>query len=166
MVKEALVRGDFTNCFTKPVSALSCAEPIVVLEGAFSRTSRIDGECEVAFTLFDPVAYGMGREERTLLFEVGGTWPTLPVVEVTASAGASVQVSNVTASKSVLVEKTFEGGETVVVDCVAESVTIGGADSRNKVALGSDFFALEPGACELAFAGCSDHVVRFRERWA
>lgn len=44
MVKEALVRGDFTNCFTKPVSALACAEPIVVLEGAFSRTSRIDGE--------------------------------------------------------------------------------------------------------------------------
>lgn len=44
LVKEALFRGDFTNCFTKPVSALACAEPIVVLEGAFARTSRIDGE--------------------------------------------------------------------------------------------------------------------------
>ena len=44
LVKEALVRGDFTDCFTKPVSALSCAEPIVLAEGAFSRTSRIDGE--------------------------------------------------------------------------------------------------------------------------
>ena len=44
LVKESLVRGDFANCFTKPVSALSCAEPIVVLEGVFSRTSRIDGE--------------------------------------------------------------------------------------------------------------------------
>ena len=44
LIKEALVRGDFTNCFTKPVSALACAEPIVVLEDAFARTSRIDGE--------------------------------------------------------------------------------------------------------------------------
>ena len=124
------------------------------------------GECEVAFTLFDPVAYGMEREERTLLFEVGGTWPTLPIIEMTASAGSSVQVSNVSASKSALVEKAFAGGETVVVDCVSEAVTIDGVDSRNKVALGSDFFALEPGACELAFSGCSAHTVRFRERWA
>ena len=44
LIKEALFRGDFTNCFTKPVSALVCAEPIVVLEGAFARASRIDGE--------------------------------------------------------------------------------------------------------------------------
>lgn len=124
------------------------------------------GECEVTFTLFDPVAYGMERAERTLLFEVGGTWPTLPVVEMTATVGSSVQVSNVTASRSVLVERTFEGGEAVVIDCAAEAVTIDGADSRNKVALGSDFFALDPGACELAFSGCSAHTVRFRERWA
>ena len=124
------------------------------------------GECEVTFTLFDPVAYGMERVEHTLQFEIGGTWPTLPMIEMTASAGSSVQVSNVAASKSVLIEKAFEGGEAVVIDCAAETVTVGGADSRNKVALGSDFFALDPGACELAFSGCSAHTVRFRERWA
>lgn len=44
LIADALVRGDFTNCFTKPVSALACAEPIVVLESAFERASRADGE--------------------------------------------------------------------------------------------------------------------------
>ena len=124
------------------------------------------GECEVAFTLFDPVAYGMERVERTRHFGVGGTWTTLPVISMTASAGASVQVSNVGVQKSVLVEKAFEGGEVVVIDCEAESVKVDDVDTRNKVALGSDFFALEPGACELAFAGCSAFEVRFRERWS
>ena len=124
------------------------------------------GECEVTFTLFDPVAYGMERAERTTRFDVGGTWPSLPAITMTASEGSSVQVSNVGARKSVLVEKAFAGGETVVIDCEAEGVRVDGADSRNKVALGSDFFSLEPGACELAFAGCSSFEVRFRERWS
>lgn len=44
LIKNVLVRGDFTNCFTKPVSALVCAEPIVLREEGFVRTSRIDGE--------------------------------------------------------------------------------------------------------------------------
>lgn len=44
LVKNILVRGDFTNCFTKPVSALVCAEPIVLREEGFVRTSRGDGE--------------------------------------------------------------------------------------------------------------------------
>ena len=60
----------------------------------------------------------------------------------------------------------FSGGEVVVIDCEAESVKVDGVDSRNKVALGSDFFALGPGACELAFAGCSAFQVNFRERWS
>lgn len=124
------------------------------------------GECEVTFTLFDPVAYGTDRSERTTHFDVGGTWPTLPVVTMVAEAGSSLQVSNVKAGKSILIERTFEGGETVVVDCAAETVRTGSYDIRNKVALGSDFFALEPGACELAFAGCSSFEVSFRERWA
>lgn len=124
------------------------------------------GECEVTFTLFDPVAYGAERVERTHAFEVGGTWPTLPVITMTAEAGASVQVSNVRSRRSVLVERAFAGGEGVVVDCASESVRVNGADVRNKVALGSDFFALDPGACELAFSGCSSFEVAFRERWA
>lgn len=138
-----------------------------LLTGAATWSNLFEsGECTVTFTLFDPVAYGAERVERTTSFDVGGTWPALPVVSMTVEAGASVQVSNVGARKSVLVERAFEGGEVVVVDCAGETVRVGGSDIRNKVALGSDFFALEPGACELAFAGCSSFEVSFRERWA
>ena len=54
----------------------------------------------------------------------------------------------------------------VVIDCEAEGIRIDGVDSRNKVALGSDFFAPSPGSCELAFAGCSAFAVRVRESWS
>lgn len=138
-----------------------------LLTGAATWSSLFEtGECVVTFTLFDPVAYGEYRLERTTRFGVGGTWPALPEIAMTASEGSSVQVSNVAAQKSVLIEKAFSGGEVVVIDCEAESVTVDGADSRNKVALGSDFFALSPGSCELAFAGCSTFEVCFRERWS
>lgn len=122
-------------------------------------------ECEITFTLFDPVAYGAERVERSGRFEVGGTWPALLVLALTAAAGASVQVSNVTTGRSVLLSRPFSGSEAVEIDCAAETVTVDGADARAKVALGSDFFALDPGACEVAFAGCSSHEMRFRERW-
>ena len=40
-IAKMLVDAHFTNCFTKVgPSALDCAEPIVVLDGAFGRESR------------------------------------------------------------------------------------------------------------------------------
>lgn len=46
-VAKLLVDGHFTSCFTKVLpSALDCAEPIVVTEGAFERESRLaEEEC-------------------------------------------------------------------------------------------------------------------------
>lgn len=44
LIRNTLVRGDFTNCFTKPVSALACSEPIVLRDGGFTRSVRMDGE--------------------------------------------------------------------------------------------------------------------------
>lgn len=44
LISNMLVSGDFSNYFSKLPSALECAEPIVVAEGAFERESRIDGE--------------------------------------------------------------------------------------------------------------------------
>ena len=44
-ITKLLVDAHFTSCFTKVVpSALDCAEPIVVTEGAFSRGSRLAEE--------------------------------------------------------------------------------------------------------------------------
>lgn len=64
----------------------------------------------------------------------------------------------------VLVEHEFAGGETVTIDCASEAVTIDGTDARAEVALGSDFFALNPGSAELGFSGCSSHITAFHER--
>ena len=44
-IKKLLVDAHFTSCFTKVLpSALDCAEPIVVVEGAFTRDSRMAEE--------------------------------------------------------------------------------------------------------------------------
>lgn len=39
-----------------------------------------DGSCELAFTCFDPVAYGDGKSSAASTLTVGGTWATWPVV--------------------------------------------------------------------------------------
>lgn len=122
-----------------------------------------DGQCDVTFMLFDPVAYGMERVERGATFEVGGTWATWPVFELVASAGSAVQVG--CGGAFVRVEHAFAGGEAVRVECEGELVTIDGVDARADVSLASDFFALEPGDVELVFSGCTSHVVIFNERW-
>ena len=44
-IAKLLADGHFTSCFTKVLpSALDCAEPVVVVEGAFSRESRMTEE--------------------------------------------------------------------------------------------------------------------------
>lgn len=44
-IKKLLVDAHFTSCFTKVLpSALDCAEPIVVVEGTFTRDSRMAEE--------------------------------------------------------------------------------------------------------------------------
>lgn len=124
-----------------------------------------DGQCDVTFTLFDPVACGAERAERTASFEVGGTWETLPTFSLTACAGDSLAVSCAALGASIALEHAFAGGEAVVIDCEAETATVDGADASGGVTLGSDFFALQPGPCELAFLGCSSFETRFVERW-
>lgn len=122
-----------------------------------------DGSGEVAFTLCDPVAYGMARSEQGASFEVGGSWPTWPTFELVAAAGSAVQVG--CGDAIVRVEHAFSGGEVVRIDCEGEGVTIDGVDARADVTLASDFFSLSPGGCELGFTGCSTHTTSFRERW-
>ena len=122
-----------------------------------------DGHGDACFRLLDPVAFGMVRHEVGTSFEVGGTWPTWPTFELVASAGTTVQVGY--GGKVVRIEHVFTGGESVVIDCETESVTIGGVDARADVALSSDFFSLASGDCTLTFSGCLSHATAFHERW-
>ncbi|RDB69440.1 phage tail protein [Eggerthella sinensis] len=124
-----------------------------------------DGECEVTFTAFDPVAYGAERVVRAPGFEVGGTWCTDPAFHAVVEAGSGLQIANRATGEAVRLERAFAGGEFVVIDCADGSVRVDGLDARDAVALGSDFFALCPGYNELAFTGCSSAETRFVERW-
>lgn len=123
-----------------------------------------DGSCELAFTCFDPVAYGDGKSSAASTLTVGGTWATWPVVTLTALAGSSVKVTD-GLGRYVLVERDFAAGDVVVMDFAAEAVTVEGADASADVAVESTFFSLGPGAHTLTFSGCSAHTVSWTERW-
>ena len=73
-----------------------------------------DGSCELAFTCFDPVAYGEGKSGAASTLTVGGTWATWPVVTLTALAGSSVKVAD-GLGRYVLVERDFAAGDVVKV---------------------------------------------------
>ena len=123
-----------------------------------------DGSCEVAFTCFDPVAYGEERASASSALTVSGTWATWPVVEMTALAGSSVKVTD-ELGRYVLVERTFAAGDEVLLDFQREAVTVGGEDASADVAVESTFFSLDPGAHTLTFSGCLAHTVAWAERW-
>ena len=123
-----------------------------------------DGSCELAFTCFDPVAYGDGKSSAGTALAVGGTWATWPVVTLTALAGSSVRVAD-ELGRYVLVERDFAAGDVVVMDFASEAVTVDGADASADVAVESTFFSLAPGSHTLAFSGCSAHTVEWVERW-
>ncbi len=127
---------------------------------------REDGEVTLTFTAFDPIAYGAMRRVPDCAFEVGGTWKTYPTYELVAAEGDSVMVIDEAHERFICVLHSFAGGERVVVDCEREVATIDGVDASADIAIASDFFALDVGRHELAFAGCSEHVVNYVERWA
>ena len=143
---------------------LTYRDALLVSAGTWHRLFS-DGQCDVTFTLFDPIAYGMERIERLARFDVGGTWPTLPEFRLVAEAGSQIRVAHPAQGREIVIDYEFAGGETVVIDCADESVRINDADARDCVALGSDFFGLEPGDRILSITGCSYHETRFTERW-
>lgn len=143
--------------------SLEWHDAVVTSVGAWSSVAE-DADCEVTFTCYDPVAFGQGHSEAGASFTVEGTWSTWPTMTLVAAAGSSVGVTDGRGG-SVRVEHDFAGGETVVIDFEHETVEIDGSDACDEVSLGSDFFALEPGDCSLAFSGCSAHTVTYRERW-
>lgn len=149
-----------------------------------------DGQCELVFTAFDPIAYGDEVERIAssselaigrMNVDVDGTYQTYPVFECVACVGNSVRISLLALDGQALdgttfggsedpycfveVAASFTGGEVVQIDCSSERVWIDGESADSFVSLTSDFFALVPGSCVLGFAGCSDFTAIFTERW-
>lgn len=125
-----------------------------------------EGSAIVTFLCLDPVAYGAKASSDADSFDVGGTWETWPTVSLVPDAGSAVRVTDAATGAYVLVEHAFTAGDSVAIDCAEQAVTVNGDDATAEVALGSDFFPLAPGACKLAFAGCSAHTLSWTERWA
>lgn len=123
-----------------------------------------DGSATVTFLALDPIAYGLERSTTAAAFEVGGTWPTWPVVEIVAVAGEDLQVG--LGGAFVRMGSAFKARDRVAIDMAAQTVTVCDQDATADVTLASDFFALPPGRVKLLFVNCSSHVVRWRERWA
>ncbi|MBQ9000628.1 MAG: phage tail family protein [Eggerthellaceae bacterium] len=140
-------------------------DALLVSAGAWSKLFS-DGQCEITFTLFDPIAYGRERIERLSRFDVGGTWPALPEFRLVAAASSSVRVGHALQNRFVTIDYEFAGGEAVVIDCATERVYINDADARDCVALGSDFFSLDPGDRIVSVYGATYFETRFVERWA
>ena len=129
-------------------------------------TPLADASATVTFLCLDPIAYGAENSSAGDAFEVGGTWPTRPVVEMTARAGSGASVACAATGERVELAHTLAAGDLVRVDCAAQTVAVNGADATADVTLGSDFPSLAPGRVALAFSGCSSHLVLWRERWA
>ena len=124
-----------------------------------------DGSAEIEFTCCDPIGYGELMSSDASVLTVGGTWATWPTVALTAAAGSYVVVSDKATGAFVAVDMAFAGGEVVVLDFQRETCVVDGVDASACVAVDSGFFALEPGACKLAFSGCTAHSVSWHERW-
>ena len=139
----------------------------VVCAGSTGWTGPLaDASATVTFLCLDPMAYGAERSSAGDAFDVGGTWSTRPVVELTATAGSGASVACTGTGERVELARALAAGDLVHIDCGAQTVTVNGADATADVTLGSDFFRLAPGRAALAFEGCSSHLVSWRERWA
>jgi predicted phage tail component-like protein len=125
-----------------------------------------DGQAVVTFECLDPIAYGAAASSTDETFTVGGTWETWPTIGLVAEEGDSVTVEHSETESSLTIERSFAAGDVVLIDCLAQTVTVNGEDATADVTLGSDFFALQPGSATLSFSGCSSHTVSWTERWA
>ena len=124
------------------------------------------GTCDIEFTAYDPIAYGRDRETSlspAATFEVGGTWPTEPIV--TARPGGSVSFLRLTdnaTGRFVQVTAALTSSSVVVFDMAAPNATVNGANAP--VTFESDFFALEPGVASLRLSSGTG-TVAWTERW-
>lgn len=124
------------------------------------------GACDIEFTAFDPIAYGRRREASLSpagTFEVGGTWPTDPVVTAKPAGSVSyLRLTDAGTGRFVQVTASLTSSSKVVFDMAAPQATVNGANAP--VTFESDFFALAPGTASLRLSSGSG-TVAWIERW-
>ena len=126
---------------------------------------------EVSFLVPDPVMYGTGKvvtvpSGGSVTFEVGGTYPTKPVVSAPAAANGSGGFWRVRMEDGSYLLATIPNGVStapVVADCEARTLRV-----NNDVALlvpSADWLTLSPGEHTLEMTGTGAATVTFTERW-
>ena len=138
-----------------------------------------DGECELAFTAYDPVMYGgesfarSPEGEASLVVENTGSAPVRPTVSFYALPGGSVTLrcnvldSGAAPDGSVTVRRAFEGGERVWVYNDRERVAAGGEDADADVDVSSVFCEI-PGGLSARFevdGGTGPITVTYTKGW-
>lgn len=120
---------------------------------------------ELTFLCPDPIAYGQSRTSpmtTSANIKVGGTWPTKPTITAKPAAGSYYKITNYTTGEFVQINRTFNGTETVVIDCEHEQANVNGVNAA--VTIASDYFAMSPGAIRLT-ANNGTATVEWIERW-
>ena len=126
---------------------------------------------DVEFVVPDPVAYGAEKAVTvpsggSVTFEVGGTYPTMPVVSADAAANGSGGFWRVRLDGGDYIMATIPDGvstSTVAADCKARTLRIGGAVALLDPA--ADWLVFEPGQHTLVMTGTGAATVTYRERW-
>lgn len=126
---------------------------------------------EVTFTCLDPTLHAARRSVSltsggTATVTVGGTYPTMPLVEVTGARNGSGGFWRLTLDGGDYLIATIPAGVTsapIVADCENRVLRVNGSVTLLQPA--ADWLVLEPGTHTLAMTGTGTGTVSFEERW-
>lgn len=124
-----------------------------------------DASCEVTFLCPDPIRSGEWVSEEGDEFVVGGTWPTLPRVEMVADGTEPPGVRVRPGGECVRLLEVPERGTEVTIDFLDQDLFVSRGRGPYHLWPGSDFFEIGPGGVRLEFSGCSSHTTYWDERW-
>ena len=138
-----------------------------VVTGSAAWPSDKGGYADIEFTCFDPIGYGAEVVSEAERFDLGGTWPSRPVVrgrsDGTGYAGATYACGEGPFTAG-LHFPAVEGDE-VVLDFEKRAILINQQDRSADADLESEWFALAPGSPRVIVSGLKGWTVTCRERW-
>ena len=130
------------------------------------------GTTTLKFVVPDPYAHGnlisqtLGPSPANIIYN--GTAESKPILTITMG-GTAQNIAVACGPKSVTVNGNFQAGDTIVIDCDKNKVTINGATAMPAVSIGSRFFSLVKGDNIITYSAntLASMTVRidYTERW-
>lgn len=145
---------------------------MAVPSGTLDMARRTNREtATLTFVLAEPAAYGSEMSATipsggSVEIEVGGTYPTAPIINGTVTRSASSLVWGVRLDDEdfIHIETGANAGRVVAIDCVERACTVSG--NAKLPTLDSDWLVLFPGHHVLENdQGTGEATVRWIERW-